>query len=154
MNKVSPMVGTMADYPVYKISANDTNKFALICDSERQPVPFMMCVEIFDVGGATPPNEHSAAYEHFYVLSGVGKAQVGEDEFDLGAGAHLLIPPQTNHLVRNTGSKRLYVLTTMVPDERFSALIRSGIPAELDEEDRAVLLGHVPSFTPQFQNQS
>jgi hypothetical protein len=43
--------------------------------------------------------------------------------------------------VENTGEGKLYVLTTMVPDERFSELIRSGPEANLDEEDLAVLKG-------------
>ena len=146
MTKMQPVAGSFDHYPVYKISAKDSNKFALLCDSASQSVPFVMCIEIFDVGGATPENVHEIAHEHFYVLSGVGKARAGEFECDLEPGAHLLVPPGTPHAICNTGSKRLYVLTTMAPDERFSALIRSGIPAELDDEDRAVLLNHSPKW--------
>jgi len=55
------------------------------------------------------------------------------------AGDSLLVPPTGTHLIKNTGSTRLYTLTIMVPNEDFSELIRSGIPVELDEEDLAVL---------------
>lgn len=43
--------------------------------------------------------------------------------------------------MENTGDKKLYTLTVMVPDEKFGALIRRGTPVELDDEDRAVLCG-------------
>ena len=43
------------------------------------------------------------------------------------------------HVVENSGRDKLYCLTTMMPDEHFAALIRSGIPMTLDDEDRRVL---------------
>ncbi|MFD1677964.1 cupin domain-containing protein [Alicyclobacillus fodiniaquatilis] len=134
-----PIFGGLEDYPVYKISEKDSNKFALICDSTQAPLPFMMCIEIFDVDGATPVNEHQQAIEHFYVLFGKGKARIGDTDIDLAPGAHVLVPPQTAHVVQNTGSTRLYVLTTMIPDEDFSNLILRGIPDVLDEEDKEIL---------------
>lgn len=136
------LYGGLEDYPVYKIAAKDTNKFALICDSTARALPFMMCIEIFDVGGATPPNKHQAALEHFYVLHGTGLARIGDTVIALEPGAHVLVPPATNHIVENTGPTRLYVLTTMVPDENFSQLILSGIPSRLDAEDLQVLQGN------------
>ncbi|GGJ12793.1 hypothetical protein GCM10010885_22640 [Alicyclobacillus cellulosilyticus] len=139
MNQYPMLCGTLDDYPVYKIKAQDTNKFALLCDSNQAPLPFMMCIEIFDVGGATPPNEHKEAFEHFFVLYGTGRAFIGETEVHLQPGAHVLVPPKTPHVLENTGNTRLYVVTTMIPDENFSTLIRSGIPARLDEEDQAIL---------------
>jgi mannose-6-phosphate isomerase-like protein (cupin superfamily) len=50
-----------------------------------------------------------------------------------------MLPPGTEHVVENTGPGKLYCLTLMVPDEDFAALIRSGQPVALDDEDRAVL---------------
>ena len=47
------------------------------------------------------------------------------------------------HTIENTGESRLYTLTIMVPNEEFAELIRSGMPAELDEKDLAVLRGKV-----------
>ncbi len=133
------IAGNFEECPVYKISPKDTNKFVLLCD--RKQVPFVSVVEIFDVGGKTPPNEHAEAHEYFYVLAGEGIATVGDMNIAIKPGSFFIVPPENNHEVRNTGAGRLYVLTTMVPDERFSDLIKSGSKAELDDEDLRVLKG-------------
>ncbi|MBM7566017.1 cupin domain-containing protein [Paenibacillus sacheonensis] len=127
------------DCPVRKISPRDSNKFVLLCDGTQ--APFVSVVEIFDEGGKTPPNEHSAAVEYFYVLAGEGSAVVGDEELPIRQGSFFIVPPGNNHEVRNTGRGRLYVLTTMVPDEAFSDLIKAGPEASLDEADLAVLNG-------------
>ncbi len=137
MNIMTPVAASVKDCPVYKISEKDTNKFVLLCDGSAYP--YMNCVEIFDVGGQTPPNTHQAAFEHFYVIAGSGVATVGGETYVLSVGAHLFVPPSFDHKVENTGSGKLYVLTTMIPDENFTALINSGIAAKLDEEDLRVL---------------
>jgi mannose-6-phosphate isomerase-like protein (cupin superfamily) len=104
-------------------------------------VPFVSVIEIFDEGGQTPPNEHSGAFEYFYVLAGEGIAVMGDTELTIQAGSFFVVPPKNNHLVRNTGKGRLYVLTTMIPDEKFTDLIKSGPKASLDEADMLVLNG-------------
>lgn len=133
------VIGHFAGCPVRKISAGDSNKFVLLCDGTQ--VPFVSVVEIFDVGGQTPPNEHTEAYEYFYVISGAGVAIVGDRETAIGPGSYFIVPPGNNHQVRNTGGRRLYVLTTMVPDEQFSDLIKNGPEASLDDDDIAALQG-------------
>lgn len=133
------VIGDFTNCPVRKISSKDTNKFVLLCDGTQ--APFVSVVEIFDVGGKTPPNEHAEAHEYFYVLGGAGEAVVGELTVPIKAGSFFVVPPGNNHEVRNTGEGRLYVLTTMVPDERFSDLIKAGPVASLDEEDLSVLNG-------------
>lgn len=133
------VLGHFEDCPVRKISSKDSNKFVLLCDGTQ--APFVSVVEIFDAGGKTPPNEHAEAHEYFYVLEGEGVAVVGEMETSIRTGSFFIVPPGHNHEVRNTGAGRLYVLTTMVPDEKFSDLIKSGPAASLDEEDLKVLRG-------------
>jgi len=132
------LAGSLTECPVMKISAKDTNKFVLLCDGQQ--TGFVSVVEIFDAGGKTPPNIHKEAVEYFYVIKGEGVAYVNGQRVDLKPGAFLFVQPGHTHEVHNTGDSRLYVLTTMVPDEMFSDLIKSGIPAELDEEDLAALL--------------
>jgi len=131
------LAGSLAGCPVMKISPKDTNKFVLLCDGEQ--AGFVSVVEIFDAGGKTPPNIHMEAVEYFYVLKGEGIAFVNGQSVDLKPGSFLIVQPGHTHEVHNTGKSKLYCLTTMVPDEKFSTLIKSGIPAELDEEDLAVL---------------
>lgn len=133
------VAGHFEHCPVHKISANDSNKFVILCDGEV--FPFVSVVEIFDEGGKTPPNEHGAAYEYFYVLAGEGKATVAGETVPIRPGSFFVVNPGHVHEVENTGKGRLYVLTTMVPDEKFTALIRSGPTASLDDEDLRVLRG-------------
>lgn len=141
MSALQVIAGQLEDCPVFRIAPNETNKFVILCDSEIQPTPFVMVVEIFDAHGQTPPNMHRGAFEHFYVLAGTGSASAGDNVCSLQPGTHLLVPPGLTHQIKNTGTGRLYLLTTMVPDEDFARLIRSGVPASLDEEDRRVLIG-------------
>jgi mannose-6-phosphate isomerase-like protein (cupin superfamily) len=126
-------------YETFKIAPGDSNRMALIAVPLRDGVPFTAIVEIFDVGGKTPPNEHSEAYEMFYVLSGTGIAYCDGDAFPVAAGDSFVVRPGHEHIVENTGKERLYCLTVMIPNEGFAELIRKGTPAPLDASDLAVL---------------
>ena len=130
---------SVGDYRAYRISPGDTNRLAIIFDPVGEGTSFIACVEIFDVGGRTPPNAHLRAHEMFFVLKGEGLAQAGDRTVPIKTGDSLLVPPGSTHVIENTGRGRLYTLTLMVPDEEFAALIRRGTPVELDDEDRAVL---------------
>ncbi|MDF5711622.1 MAG: cupin domain-containing protein [Nostoc sp. S4] len=136
---VIPIIKSPKDYQVYRISPNDSNRLAIIFDSTNANTSLTCCVEIFDVGGQTPPNRHQWAVEMFFVLKGEGTAMCDGKIANIKAGDSLLVPPTGTHLIKNTGSSRLYTLTVMVPNEDFSELIRSGIPVKLDAEDMAVL---------------
>lgn len=128
-------------YQAFRISAGDTNRLALIFDPTAEGVPFVSCVEIFDEGGKTPPNVHRHAFETFFVLKGEARATCDDVTVELTTGDSLLIPPQGTHLIENVGRGRLYMLTTMVPNEAFAELIRRGTPEPLDAADLAVLGG-------------
>jgi len=128
-------------YRAYRISPGDTNRLVLVFDPSGEEANFVFAIEIFDVGGRTPPNVHSAAQEMFYVLSGEGIARSEGNSIRLRRGDSLLLPPGTVHQIENTGSTRLYCMTVMVPNEGFAELIREGEPVAIDDEDWAVLLG-------------
>ncbi len=136
---VIPIIKSAKEYQAYRISPQDTNRLALIFDPTIANFSLTFCVEIFDVGGKTPPNRHQHAVEMFFVLKGEGVAKCDGKEVPIQAGDSLLVPPTGIHQIRNTGSDRLYTLTIMVPNEDFAELIRSGSRVELDEEDLAVL---------------
>lgn len=136
---VIPIVKSPRDYQAYRISPNDTNRLAIVFDSVTAQVSLTVCVEIFDIGGKTPPNHHNCAVEMFYVLKGEGLAFCDGKAIAISAGDSLLVPPTGVHLIQNTGNSRLYALCIMVPNENFAELIRSGTPVELDEEDLSVL---------------
>jgi mannose-6-phosphate isomerase-like protein (cupin superfamily) len=144
---IIPVVKSPKDYQTYRISPDDTNRLAIIFDSANANASLTCCIEIFDVGGKTPPNRHQWALEIFFVLKGEGIAVCDGKSVKIQAGDSLLVPPTGTHLIKNTGSSRLYTLTIMVPNEDFAELIRSGIPVELDEEDMTVL-GRLDSLMP------
>ena len=134
-----PIAKSPQEYQTYRISPDSSNKLALAFDPLKDKVSFTCCVEIFDVGGKTPPNRHMYATEMFFVLKGEGRATCDGKTILIREGDSLLVPPTGIHTIENTGKSRLYTLTIMVPNEEFAELIRSGMPAELDEEDLAVL---------------
>ncbi|MBW4467252.1 MAG: cupin domain-containing protein [Pegethrix bostrychoides GSE-TBD4-15B] len=136
---VIPVVKTPTDYQAYRISPQDTNRLAIVFDSNSANMSLTYCVEIFDVGGKTPPNRHQLAVEMFFVLKGEGLATCDGKSVAIRSGDSILVPATGTHVLENTGSERLYALCIMVPNEDFAELIRSGTPAELDAEDMAVL---------------
>jgi mannose-6-phosphate isomerase-like protein (cupin superfamily) len=142
-----PVIKSPKDYQAYRISPNDSNRLAIIFDTASANTSLTCCVEIFDVGGKTPPNRHQLAVELFFVLKGEGIASCDGKVVRIKAGDSLLVPATSTHVIENIGYGRLYTLTIMVPNEDFAELIRSGTPVELDEEDMAVL-GRVDSLMP------
>jgi mannose-6-phosphate isomerase-like protein (cupin superfamily) len=136
---VIPVVKSPNDYQAFRISPQDTNRLAIVFDPESANMSLTFCVEIFDVGGKTPPNRHQLAVEMFFVLKGEGIAMCDGKSVAIRSGDSILVPPTGTHEIHNTGSEKLYALCIMVPNEDFAELIRSGIPAELDQEDMAVL---------------
>ncbi len=136
---VIPVVKSPQEYQAYRINPDATNRLAIVFDPTTVNLSITYCIEIFDVGGKTPPNRHQFAIETFFVLKGEGIAICDGKEVTIRSGDTLLIPPTGIHEIRNTGAGRLYILTMMVPNENFAELIRSGIPVGLDAEDLAVL---------------
>ena len=134
-----PVIKTLKDYQAYRISPEDTNRLAIIFDPSNANDSLTVCVEIFDVGSATPLHRHNLAVEMFFILKGEGMAMCDGKEVPLQTGDSILMPKTGNHYLKNIGSDRLYALCIMVPNEDFSELIRNGIPATLDEQDIKVL---------------
>lgn len=139
---MSPLVARrVSEVQVRRIAPQDSNYFALLFDPVADGIEPVCVVEIFAVGGATPPNMHLRAYEFFYVIEGTGIARCGDIARPLGKGDALMLRPGAEHIIENTGSGKLYTLTFMTPNEGFAELIRAGDPVELDAEDLRVLLG-------------
>ena len=132
---------TPADYEVFRITPQDTNKMAVIADPIRDRVPFVAIVEIFEPGGKTPPNTHLDAYELFFVLKGSGFAYCDGKKFPVNPGDSFVVRPKNEHVVENPNPEPLYCLTVMMPNEGFAELIRSGLPEKLDAMDVAAITG-------------
>lgn len=136
---VIPVIQSPKDYRVFRISPQDTNRLAIVFEPTTANMSLTFCVEIFDVGGKTPPNRHQLAVEMFFVLKGEGLASCDGKVVPIKAGDSLLVPPTGIHVIENIGTDRLYALCIMVPNEDFAELIKSGIPESFDAEDLAVL---------------
>ncbi|MGF1541443.1 MAG: cupin domain-containing protein [Pleurocapsa sp.] len=134
-----PVIKTLKDYQAYRISPEDNNRLAIIFDPDNAQNSLTVCVEIFEVGSATPAHRHNLAVEMFFILKGEGMAVCDGKEIPLKAGYSVLMPKTGTHYLKNIGDRRLYALCIMVPNEDFSELIRSGVPAQLDDEDLKVL---------------
>jgi mannose-6-phosphate isomerase-like protein (cupin superfamily) len=130
--------------PVRRIAKADTNYFVVLFDPERDRIEPVCVVEIFAVGGRTPPNTHRRAHEFFYVLSGEGRAFCDGVERAIAKGDALMLRPGGEHVIENTGARKLYTLTFMTPDEGFAELIRAGEPVTLDKEDIETLTTNAP----------
>tara|TARA_R110002110_G_scaffold85816_2_gene223472 strand:- start:56442 stop:56876 length:435 start_codon:yes stop_codon:yes gene_type:complete len=139
---MSLIVRRSGDYKAFRISPDDTNYMICIADPVADwhaGVGFTAIVEVYRVGGRTPPNSHAIAHEMFYVLAGEGMAYCDGVPVALAAGDSIVVPPGAEHVVENTGAGKLYTLTVMVPDEEFAELIHRGEPVALDAEDLAIL---------------
>ncbi len=80
-------------------------------DTER-----MFC----DVYGLHPGQEqtahaHASSDKVYFVLDGIGKFRIGEEEREVGTGEAVLAPAGTPHGVRNPGPARLTLLVFMAP---------------------------------------
>jgi len=126
----------------FRIAAGDTNYFACLFDPVADGVTFTLVVEIFEPGGATPPNTHAIAEECFFVLAGEGLAECGGASMPIAPGDSFVLRPGSEHKVTNTGPGKLYCLTFMTPNEGFAELIHGGIPVTLGADDLAVIRGH------------
>jgi mannose-6-phosphate isomerase-like protein (cupin superfamily) len=124
----------------FHISPGDTVKLAVL----RHPDDLYDTSVIFEVwepGGAQPPNSHPASVETFFFISGSGVAYCDGHIEPVRAGQLLVLPPQSLHRIENSGTDRLYAITTMAPDAGFAALIEAGEPTMLSAADLAVARG-------------
>jgi mannose-6-phosphate isomerase-like protein (cupin superfamily) len=111
---VIPVVKSPHEYQAYRISPDATNRLAIVFDPATVNLSITYCIEIFDVGGKTPPNRHQFAVETFFVLKGEGIAVCDGKEVAIRSGDTLLVPPTGVHEIRNTGAERLYTLTVAI----------------------------------------
>ena len=132
-----PVKKSFEDYRAYRISPGDTNRLAIIVDPIGEQTSFIACVEVFDVGGRTPPNVHIRAHEMFFVLAGEGLAHADGATFAIKAGAPAPASRRAPRDPEHGSDASLQAHLDGVEEVRRA--IRSGTPVELDDEDRAVL---------------
>lgn len=131
---------TVASAAAYRISPGDTVRLAVLRPPDDQ-YGASVFFEVWDPGGAQPPNSHAGSVETFFFVAGSGVAYCDGLATPVAAGDLLVLPARSVHRIVNTGPGRLYAVTTMTPDGGFAALVTAGTPVELDADDLAVAAG-------------
>lgn len=91
------------------------SRFSCARSSERAQAATMVLSVDETVGG--PANVHEGADQWLYVLSGEGRAMVGDKSVPLGPGSLLLIEAGEPHEIRNLGDGELETLNFYAPPE-------------------------------------
>lgn len=66
-------------------------------------------------GQHTAPHYHPSTEEIYYILSGEGRMQIGDEVRIVGPGDAIAIPPGAIHTIENTGSEVLKLLCCCAP---------------------------------------
>lgn len=66
-------------------------------------------------GAATKLHRHAASEELYHITEGSGSMTLGGEQFDVGPGDTVLIPPRTPHRIANTGAGPLRILCACAP---------------------------------------
>jgi mannose-6-phosphate isomerase-like protein (cupin superfamily) len=66
-------------------------------------------------GCTTLLHRHEVTEEIYHVTAGTGVMTLGEENFPIGRGDSILIPPGTPHCVTNTGDTALLILCCCAP---------------------------------------
>lgn len=86
----------------------------------------------YEPGSYVELHAHEETEEIFYVISGTGRAQIGDDEVTLTPGHFMWVPPHTAHGITNTGTEPLKFLIIAYPQYYSNwddHKIRDGAPA-------------------------
>lgn len=74
-----------------------------------------ICTEEIQPGGAIPTHKHIHAEEYFYFVSGTGIITCNDIETPFKAGTTALVPRNTWHGIKNTGSEIVHMLFGFSP---------------------------------------
>ena len=66
-------------------------------------------------GQATEPHRHLRSEEIYYILSGRGRIELGDEVREVGPLDAILIPPGTRHTIANVGEEPLVFLCCCAP---------------------------------------
>ena len=70
---------------------------------------------VVPVGKTTQLHRHRRSEEIYHVTAGEGLMTLGTEEFAVGSGDSVCIPPGTPHCIRNTGPEELKILCACAP---------------------------------------
>jgi len=126
----------------YTLHAGATNRLATMVAPGAAGGALSLMLEIFEPGGRQDENRHPRSAEVFYFIEGEGVAHSDGAALLVRAGDVLVLPAGSSHWIENTGTARLYALTTLVVDD--GSHDRAGrVALPLDERDVGVLAREV-----------
>jgi mannose-6-phosphate isomerase-like protein (cupin superfamily) len=83
-------------------------------------------------------HSHEDAEQVYVIVRGQGRMEVAGDVEDVGEGDLVLIPPATDHGIRNDGSEPLAYVSAASPpvsmEELYEVQLAPDVPAEYDED--------------------
>jgi mannose-6-phosphate isomerase-like protein (cupin superfamily) len=68
-----------------------------------------------DPGSRSNPHHHDVQEEVFYVVSGHGEIEVGNEREPIEPGSVIVVPPGMTHSLINTGDETLKVFSAVAP---------------------------------------
>ncbi|HWN35076.1 MAG TPA: cupin domain-containing protein [Pseudonocardia sp.] len=140
----APSITRRGEIAFHHISPGDTVKLAVLAGPATGS-PTTVVLEVWEPGGAQPPNSHAESSETFVVLAGRATAHSDDEVVHIEAGDTLtLLPGSVHRIVNGSATDRLYTLTVMQADGGFAEMITRGPRAALDERDLAVLGAVLP----------
>jgi len=66
-------------------------------------------------GVSTKLHKHHQTEELYFILDGQGLMTLADDQFEVGPGDTICIPPETPHCIENTGTNELKILCCCSP---------------------------------------
>ena len=140
----APSITRRGEITFHHISPGDTVKLAVLAGPATGS-PTTVVLEVWEPGGAQPPNSHAESSETFVVLAGRATAHSDDEVVHIEAGDTLtLLPGSVHRIVNGSATDRLYTLTVMQADGGFAEMITRGPRAAVDERDLAVLGAVLP----------
>jgi mannose-6-phosphate isomerase-like protein (cupin superfamily) len=81
----------------------------------REPVHHSVALATIPAGKSSINHYHPVVEESYYLLSGEGVMDLGEETTGVAGGDIVLIPPGVSHKITNSGSEVLRMLVVCVP---------------------------------------
>jgi len=101
-----------------------------------------------------PQHRHLRHDEGFYVVSGLLRFTIGDEDHDAGAGTLVMVPPGAPHTFANPGDEPAVLLTSFTPDlyvqyfRDMQDLAAAGCPSSSDVE--AVMARYATEISDQY----
>ena len=109
------MIITNANTTTAVTSASGTEIRVLLDTTEKGQGRMSLAMETLQPGQHTDPHWHSHLEEIYYILTGQGRMEIGDEAREVQAGDAILIPINCLHCLHNSGDDDLVLLCATSP---------------------------------------